>query len=140
MLDSDRLRRLIMMMVADGSLDADAGMALIRRAREVEPATAETHPAEPAALSREDERRLIFAREDQLSIVIDGRVFTDETKVTMYSNAMELARFAPPGLIDAMKKQPISVVARLGSGLGGFDFSDGGGGATANAVAAANCN
>ena len=53
MLDSDRLRRLIMMMVADGSLDADAGMALIRRAREVEPATAETHPAEPAALSRD---------------------------------------------------------------------------------------
>ncbi len=42
-------------------------------------------------------------REDQLLIVIDGRVFTDETKVTMYSNAMELAMSAPPGLIDAMK-------------------------------------
>lgn len=79
-------------------------------------------------------------REDQLSIVIDGRVFTDETKVTMYSNAMELAMFAPAGLIDAMKKQPVSVVARLGSGLGGFDFSDGKGFAAANAVAAANCN
>lgn len=78
--------------------------------------------------------------EDQLSIEVDGRVFTAETNVTIYSNAMELAMFAPTGLIDAMKKQPASIVARLGSGLGGFDFSDGKGFAAANAVAAANCN
>ena len=45
-------------------------------------------------------------REDQLSIVVDGRVFTAETKVTMYSNAMELAMFAPPGFIEAMNKPP----------------------------------
>lgn len=79
-------------------------------------------------------------REEQLSIVIDGRTFTDETKVTEYSNAMELAMFAPPGLIDAMKGQPKSIVARMGSGLGGFDFSDGTGFSQANAAALANCS
>jgi hypothetical protein len=79
-------------------------------------------------------------REDQLSIVIDGRVFTDETKVTMYSNAMELAMFAPPGFIEAMKKPPSSVIVRVGAGLGGFDFSDGRDFAAANAAAATNCN
>lgn len=77
--------------------------------------------------------------DDQLSIVIDGKVFTGVTKLTMYSNGMELAMFAPSGLVEALGKQPTSVVARLGKGLGGFDFSDGIGFANANAAAHAKC-
>lgn len=79
-------------------------------------------------------------RKDQLSIVVDGRVFSGETKLTIYSNGMELAMFAPAGLVEAMSKQPTSVVARLGTGLGSFDFSDGRGFSAANAAAYAKCN
>lgn len=79
-------------------------------------------------------------REDQLSIVVDGKVFMSETKITKYSNGMELAMLAPIGLIDALKNQPSSVVARLGAGLGGFDFSHTKGFAAANASATANCS
>ena len=79
-------------------------------------------------------------REDQLSIIIDGRTFTDETKVTLYSNAVELAMFAPSGLVEALKSQPKSVIARMGPGFGGFDFSDGTGFSRANAAAVANCS
>lgn len=78
-------------------------------------------------------------RDDQLSIVIDGQTFSGETKMTMYSNGMELAMFAPPGLVEALAKQPTSVVARLGAGLRGFDFSDGLGFADANAAVYAKC-
>lgn len=77
---------------------------------------------------------------DQLSIVVDGRTFTAETKVTMYSNAMELAMFAPVALIDALARSPKSVVARLGAGLGGFDFSDAQGFAVANDAARKACH
>ncbi len=78
-------------------------------------------------------------RKDQLSIEVDGRRFYGETKVTMYTNAMELAMFAPDGLIDALRSDPRTVIARLGEGLGGFDFSDGKGFARANAAAQAAC-
>ena len=77
---------------------------------------------------------------DQLTLIVDGKRFTDTTKVTMYSNGMELAMFAPPGLVDALAQNPKSVVARLGEGLGGFDFSDGTGFLSANTAAAANCS
>lgn len=79
-------------------------------------------------------------RADLLSIEIDGRSFSGETKQTIYSNAMELAMIAPVGLVEALNKQPTTVIARLGEGLGGFDFSDGKGFSTANAAASANCN
>jgi len=79
-------------------------------------------------------------REDQLSIVVDGKAFTNETKVTKYSNGMELAMFAPPGLIDALKSQPSSVIARLGAGLSGFDFSGAQGFSAASASALAACS
>lgn len=78
--------------------------------------------------------------EDQLSISVDGRMFTAETKVTIYSNGMELAMFAPPGFIESMNQQPHSVVARLGATGGSFDFSSGTGFSAANKVAASNCN
>lgn len=79
-------------------------------------------------------------REEQLSINVDGRIFTAETKITKYSNAMELAMLAPPGLINAMRARPRTVHARLGTGMGGFDFSDGTGFTAANAAAQANCS
>jgi hypothetical protein len=63
-------------------------------------------------------------RGDQLSIIVDGKVFTSETKVNLYSNGMELVMFAPSGLVDALGA-PRSVIERFGSQLGGFDFSDG---------------
>lgn len=77
---------------------------------------------------------------DQLTIVVDGKRFTDTTKLTMYSNGIELAMFAPSGLVEALAQNPKSVVAKLGEGLGGFDFSDGAGFQKANLAAAANCN
>ena len=77
---------------------------------------------------------------DQLILIVDGKRFTDTTKVTMYSNGMELAMFAPPGLLDALAQNPKSVIARVGEELGGFDFSDGTGFRSANTAAAANCS
>ena len=77
---------------------------------------------------------------DQLIIIVNGKQFTDTTKLTMYSNGMELAMFAPSGLVEALAQNPKSVVAKIGEGLGGFDFSDGTGFRAANSVAAANCN
>ncbi|MEO8442162.1 MAG: hypothetical protein ABI547_06710 [Betaproteobacteria bacterium] len=80
-------------------------------------------------------------RDDQLSITVDGSVFTAETKATLYTNGWEFAIFAPLGLVGALKKAR-SVIARPGSGMGvgGFDFSDGTGFEAANATALANCN
>ncbi len=80
-------------------------------------------------------------RDDQLSLHIDGSVFTAQTKATLYTNGWELAYFAPPGLIDALKRAR-SVIARPGSGMGvgGFDFSAGTGFEAANAAALANCS
>ena len=89
-----------------------------------------------AAENQSTERK----RDEQLSIEIDGKKFTGETKVTMYSNAMELAMVAPPGLVQALSGQPSSILARLGAGMGGFDFSDGTGFVAANAAAAASCS
>lgn len=79
-------------------------------------------------------------KDDQLSIHVDGSVFTAETKATVYTNGWELAYFAPPGLVDALKKAR-SVIARPGSGMGvgGFDFSGVTGFEAANAAALANC-
>jgi len=77
---------------------------------------------------------------DQLTLIVDGKRFTDTTKVTMYSNGWEFAMFAPKGLVEALSQKPKSVVAKIGGGLGGFDFSDGTGFQSANAAAAANCS
>jgi hypothetical protein len=77
---------------------------------------------------------------DQLILIVDGRRFTDTTQLTIYSNGMELAMFAPQGLVDALSQKPKSVIAKIGEGLGGFDFSDGTGFQSANAAAAANCS
>lgn len=79
-------------------------------------------------------------KDDQLSIHVDGSIFTAETKATLYTNGWELAYFAPPGLLDALKKAR-SIIARPGSGMGvgGFDFSGGTGFEAANAAAQANC-
>lgn len=79
------------------------------------------------------------SRGDQLSIVVDGKVFTAETKFNQYSNGMELAMIAPGGLVEALSVAR-SVIARFGSQRGGFDFSDGRGFSAANSTALANCN
>jgi hypothetical protein len=79
-------------------------------------------------------------RDDQLSIVVDGRVFSAETKLIKYVNGLELAMLAPIGLVQALSKQPTAVIARLGAGMGGFDFSWGKGFSAANAAASANCS
>lgn len=80
-------------------------------------------------------------RNDQLSITVDGSAFTTETKATLYTNGWELVYFAPPGLIEALKKAR-SVIARPGSGMGvaGFDFSGATGFEAANAAALVNCS
>ena len=79
------------------------------------------------------------SRDDQLSIIVDGKVFTAETKFNLYSNGMELAMIAPSGLVAALAA-PHSVIARFGSQRGGFDFSDGRGFSAANSTALASCN
>ena len=78
--------------------------------------------------------------EDQLLIIVDGKRFTEATKLTMYSNGLEMAMFAPPGLVEALNSNPKSVVAKVGEKLGGFDFSDGTGFASANAAAKNSCS
>jgi hypothetical protein len=80
------------------------------------------------------------APKNQLHIVVDDRAFNAETKLTTYSNGMELAMFAPSGLIEALERNPRTVIARLGRDHGGFDFSDGRGFAAANAAAKRNCS
>lgn len=77
---------------------------------------------------------------DQLHIIVDGRVFRSETKITMYTNGIEMAMFAPKGLIEAMEKNPSSVIARVGSDMGGFDFSGATGFSAANSSARKNCS
>jgi hypothetical protein len=79
-------------------------------------------------------------RGDLLEIVIDGKKFSGETKQTTYANGMELAMFAPIGLVDALKNQPTTVVAQFGEGLGGVNFSYNKGFSTAIASATAACN
>jgi len=79
-------------------------------------------------------------RKDQLSINVDGRQFTAETKITKYVSGMEFAMFAPGGLIEALKSNPKTLQARIGAGMGGFDFSDGTGFNAANADAQKNCS
>ena len=91
-------------------------------------------------LGSPEKQTTIKKTSDQLTLIVDGRRFTDTTKLTMYSNGMEMAMFAPAGLVEALAQRPKSVVARLGEGLGGFDFSDGTGFQSANSTAAANCN
>lgn len=79
-------------------------------------------------------------RAEQLEIVVDGRKFSAWTKTTIYSNAMEMAMFAPPGLVKALSAQPKTVRAFVGSGMGGFDFSGGTNFNGANAAAQAACS
>ena len=78
--------------------------------------------------------------DDQLTIIVDGNRFTDTTKLTMYSNGMEMAMPAPSGLIEALNANPKIVHAKIGEKLGGFDFSDGTGFNSANATAQSSCS
>jgi hypothetical protein len=91
-------------------------------------------------LGTPERQGVLRKRENQLTVQIDSHSFTDESKLTKYSNGIELAMFAPPGLINAMNRTPSSVIAKMGSASGGFDFSDGKGFTAANASAAANCS
>lgn len=78
------------------------------------------------------------SRDDQLSIIVDGKVFTAESVLNIYTNGMEMAMLAPHGLVDALVA-PRSVIARFGSQRGGLDFPVGTNFSAANLTALAGC-
>lgn len=78
-------------------------------------------------------------RVDQLSITVDGSTFTGETKGTIYANGVELAMFAPSGLIGVLKNARTVIARSELLSVGGFDFSGSKDFGEANAAALANC-
>lgn len=75
----------------------------------------------------------------QLHITVDGVTYTNETKATKYTNGVEYAMFAPPGLIKAMEGSPKSINVRLGEVIDNIDLSGTYGFAQANQKAVYNC-
>lgn len=82
----------------------------------------------------------INSKSDQLSITVDGSTFTNETKGTIYANGLELAMFAPSGLVGALKNARTVVARSELLSVGGFDFSGSKNFETSNSAALANCN
>lgn len=79
----------------------------------------------------------ISSPEKQLSLVINGRTFTEQTNATLYSNGMEYAIYASPALIHALSVNSDAVVKP--GGVGTFDFSNDKNFALVNSRALANC-
>ena len=79
------------------------------------------------------------SKKNQLIITVDKREFTDETKMTTYTNGMELAMRGSPELIDALSNANNSFYARIGTTTM-LNFSKASGFELANRQARINCN
>ena len=78
------------------------------------------------------------SKKNQLVITVGAREFSDETKLTEYSNGMELAMRGSQDLVDALSNAQSSFSAKIGS-LSILNFSKASGFESANRVAKLNC-
>jgi hypothetical protein len=84
------------------------------------------------------EQKTSKSKKNQLVVTVGSREFTDETKLTKYSNGMELAMRGSQDLIESLKNQNSPFSATIGT-MKMLEFSKASGFEVANRQARANC-
>ena len=84
-------------------------------------------------------QRTSKSKKNQLIVTADSKVFSDETKLTEYTNGMEMAMRGSQELVNALSNNNTPLSARVGSTVI-LDFSSASGFEIANRRAKANCN
>jgi hypothetical protein len=84
------------------------------------------------------EQKTSKSKKNQLVVTVGSKEFTDETKLTKYSNGMELAMRGNQDLVESLKNQSSPFSATIGT-LKLIDFAKASGFEAANAQAKGNC-